>query len=120
MIWSTLEKERHEIRLLTLCPGVFEQEIQCKLRVLSLDQHLNYVALSYCWGDQNNRGTISINEQNISVTMSLATALRYVRRNDEEVILWNDATCINQDDEIEKGSQIRLMGQIYARGKADT
>ncbi len=120
MIWSTLEQKRQEIRLLTLCPGAFEQEIQCKLRIVSLNQHPNYVALSYCWGYQNNRGTISINEQKISVTRSLATALKYMRRNDEELILWNDATCINQNDEIEKGSQIMLMGQIYARGKSDT
>lgn len=120
MIWSTLKQERQEIRLLTLCPGAFEQEIQCKLRIVSLDQPLKYVALSYCWGDQKIRDTISINEHRISVTKSLATALRYMRRNDEEVILWNDATCINQTDEVEKGSQIMLMGQIYAKGKSDT
>lgn len=120
MIWSTLKQERQEIRLLTLCPGAFEQEIQCKLRIVSLDRHPNYVALSYCWGDPNSRDTISINEQKISVTRSLATALKYMRRKDEEAILWNDATCINQNDEIEKGSQIMLMGLIYARGKSDS
>ena len=120
MIWSPLKQERREIRLLTLCPGAFEQEIQCKLRIVSLVQHTDYVALSYCWGDPNSRDTISLNEQKISVTRSLATALKYMRRNDKEVILWNDATCINQSDKIEKGSQIMLMGQIYARGKLDT
>ena len=119
MIWSTLEQKRQEIRLLTLCPGASEQEIQCKLRIVSLYQYPNYVALSYCWGDQNNRDTVSINGQKISVTKSLATALKYMRRNNEEVMLWNDATCINQNDEIEKGSQIMLMGHIYARGKSD-
>lgn len=120
MIWTPLEQERREIRLLTLCPGAFEKEIQCKLRIVSLDQHPNYVALSYCWGDPNDRDTISINERTISVTNSLATALKYMRGNDEKVILWNDATCINQTDEAEKGSQIMLMGQIYAGGKSDT
>ena len=120
MIWSTLRQERQEIRLLTLCPGTFQQEIQCKLHIVSLDQDLKYVALSYCWGDQNDRDTINVNGQKITVTRSLATALRYMRRNDEEVILWNDATCINQNDEIEKGLQIMLMGQIYARGKMNT
>ena len=117
MIWSTLKQERQEIRLLTLCLGAFQQEIQCKLRIVSLNEDLQYVALSYCWGDQNDRDSISVNGQKITVTRSLATALKYMRRNDEEVILWNDATCINQNDEIEKGSQIMLMGQIYARGK---
>lgn len=120
MIWSTLRHERQEIRLLTLCPGVFQQEIQCRLRIVSLNQSLKYVALSYCWGDCNDQDTISVNGQKITVTRSLATALKYMRRNDEEVILWNDATCINQNDQIEKGSQIMLMGQIYARGKSDT
>ena len=120
MIWSTLRHERQEIRLLTLWPGAFEQEIQCKLRIVSLTENLKYVALSYCWGDLNDQDTISVNGQKITVTRSLATALKYMRRNDEEVILWNDATCINQNDRIEKGSQIMLMGQIYARGKSDT
>ena len=120
MICSTLRQERQEIRLLTLCPGAFQQEIQCKLRIVSLNQNLKYVALSYCWGDQNDHDKISVNGQKITVTRSLATALKYMRRNDKEVILWNDATCINQNDEIEKGSQIMLMGQIYARGKMNT
>ena len=117
MIWSTLRQERQEIRLLTLCRGTFQKEIQCKLRIVSLNEDLQYVALSYCWGDQNDHDSISVNGQKITVRRSLATALKYMRRNDEEVILWNDATCINQKDEIEKGSQIMLMGQIYARGK---
>ena len=120
MIRSTLEEERQGIRLFTLCPAAVEQEIQCKLRIVALDQHPNYVTLSYCWGNPNYRGTISINEQKISVMRSLAAALKYMRRNDEEVILWNDATCISQNDEVEKWSQITLMEQIYARGKSDT
>ena len=120
MIWSTLKQECQEIRLLTLCPGPFQQEIHCKLRIFSLNQDLKYVALSYCWGDQNDRDTISVNGQKITVTRSLATALKYMRRKDEDLILWNDATCINQNDEIEKASQIMLMGQIYARGKMKT
>ena len=120
MIWSTLKQECQEIRLLTLCPGAFQQEIYCKLRIFSLNEDPKYVALSYCWGDQNDRDTISVNGQKITVTRNLATALKYMRRNDEDLILWNDATCINQNDEIEKGSQIMLMGQIYARGKMKT
>ena len=123
MIWEPLEQEREEIRLLTLYSGAFENDIKCTIRTVSLGQHLEYAALSYCWGiedDPNNRGTISINGQSISVTKSLATALKYMRRDNEEVIVWNDATCINQKDEIEQESQIRLMGQIYAKGKSAT
>lgn len=87
MIWSTLRQERREIRLLTLCPASFQHKIQCKLRIVSLNQDLNYVALSYCWGDQNDRDTISVNGHQITVTRNRATALRYMRRIDEEVVL---------------------------------
>jgi hypothetical protein len=36
-----------------------------------------------------------------------------VRGFDEERVLWVDALCINQEDEAEKSSQVRLMTEIY-------
>ncbi|KAH3954369.1 hypothetical protein HBI56_046650 [Parastagonospora nodorum] len=33
---------------------------------------------------------------------------------DGEVLLWVDALCINQDDNIERANQVKMMGKIYA------
>lgn len=37
-----------------------------------------------------------------------------VRRKKEEVFVWVDALCINQQDKDERACQVRLMGQIYS------
>jgi hypothetical protein len=37
-----------------------------------------------------------------------------VRRKKEEVLVWVDALCINQQDKDERAAQVRLMGQIYS------
>jgi hypothetical protein len=34
---------------------------------------------------------------------------------DHEGLLWVDALCINQEDDNERASQVKMMGQIYAR-----
>jgi hypothetical protein len=47
------------------------------------------------------------------VTVNLANALRFLRRPNRLVRIWIDALCINQDDPIERGNQVRLMGSIY-------
>jgi hypothetical protein len=47
----------------------------------------------------------------------LFDALRCLRRAEEELTIWVDAHCINQQDIVEKGHQIQMMGDIYNRVK---
>ena len=49
----------------------------------------------------------------MQVTENLFEALQYLRSEDEDRILWIDATSINQSHEVEKGHQVRQMGKIY-------
>lgn len=49
---------------------------------------------------------------------NLLLALVNIRKPDEEVCLWVDALCINQDDAVEKSWQVKLMARIYARASA--
>ena len=43
----------------------------------------------------------------------LAAALRRLRNDTTSRILWVDAICINQTDDLEKADQIRMLGFIY-------
>jgi hypothetical protein len=117
--YSALNQNKREIRLLTLlCSGGFEDDIRCKLDVVSLDETLTYTALSYCWGNQNERREILVNEKTVSVTKSLEIALRYARKDLQDMVLWVDAICINQENLKEKSYQVGMMGSIYATGKS--
>jgi Heterokaryon incompatibility protein (HET) len=116
-IYSALRLDKRDIRILAVSSGPFNDEIQCKLHSVSLDNNQYYTALSYCWGDATQRGYISVNGQKIFVTKSLELALRYMRHIEDNVVVWADAICINQDDPIEKSFQVTMMGDIYAKGK---
>jgi hypothetical protein len=104
------------IRLLTLLPGIRDSIICCSLAVATLDDDLHYEALSYTWGDSTIKREININHNHcLQVTANLETALQYLRYPDNDRVLWIDAICINQDDNVEKSKQVPLMGEIYGR-----
>ncbi|KAH7323522.1 heterokaryon incompatibility protein-domain-containing protein [Rhexocercosporidium sp. MPI-PUGE-AT-0058] len=73
-----------------------------------------YEALSYVWGDPENKVPILCSGYEIKVTQNLATALKYLRRTESVRQIWADAICINQQDLIEKSQQVQQMGRVYA------
>ncbi|SPJ89772.1 uncharacterized protein FTOL_13133 [Fusarium torulosum] len=89
--------------------------IQCNLTSVSCRNPPAYVALSYCWGDGSLRQTVIVNGHQVSITESLATALRYMRNDKTSALVWADAICINQYDRDEKSVQVAMMGDIYAQ-----
>ncbi|KAG6363981.1 hypothetical protein INS49_009084 [Diaporthe citri] len=79
-------------------------------------------ALSYVWGDQATRMHINCNGKSATIGQSLHAALieyrlrlRLGRGRDGDQIrgLWADAICINQNNEVEKTEQVRMMRDIY-------
>lgn len=120
MIYETLQAADKEIRLLTVFSGSLKDEIECNLHVISLNSKPSYTALSYCWGDEALRGYVTVGSHKISVTQSLKEALRYLRSDKNDVVVWADAICINQTDDEEKSFQIGYMGEIYTKGKQRT
>lgn len=109
-------KKQH-IRVVHLFPAAnIHDEIQCSLVSTSLGSNIlniQYEALSYVWGNPNDRKAIRLNGHIHHVTANLFDALQHLRSKDETRTLWIDAICINQKDDQEKGIQVALMGRIY-------
>jgi hypothetical protein len=110
-----LDKNVQQIRLLTLEPsGSWTSPINCRLTHCNLDPTLRrFEALSYTWEGGQNTISIFLDGQRRLVTPNLEAFLRHRREAQDPVILWVDAICINQEDNQEKNSQVKLMNVIY-------
>ncbi|KAG4422061.1 hypothetical protein IFR04_004802 [Cadophora malorum] len=104
-----------QIRILTLHPRAGDEAISCSLEVARLDEPPPYEALSYAWGDSKERYPIRCGNGSLEVTDSLLAALRRLRDVSAERVLWIDAICINQQDDMEKGHQVQQMAEIYSQ-----
>ncbi|OAL54018.1 HET-domain-containing protein [Pyrenochaeta sp. DS3sAY3a] len=103
-----------EIRLLTLQHGVSADPIECDLHHTLIKHAGDYAALSYVWGDASQHGEIHLNGAAFRVTASVETALRHLRDETRDRVLWIDAICINQSLIAERNKQILLMQDIYS------
>ena len=76
-----------------------------------------YVALSYCWGDQDDTLPVTIGGKKVEITKNLWTALRLIgpclrERNessDSRYSLWVDQICIDQRNLQERNQQVHCM-----------
>lgn len=116
-IYSKINGNSTETRLVSIQPGEYGDAIQCVLKVTSLgDSCPEFGGLSYMWGDELlAREEILLEGVKFPITSSLASALRYLREKDRAVFYWIDAISINQYDLEERSSQVRYMRNIYAR-----
>lgn len=114
-IYSNLPLRDRQFRLLRVCPGSFGEAVYSELFVSELDGGIvKYEPLSYVWGTAENLQRIYINGHTFYVTINLESALRHLRHPKKERILWADAVCINQLDDLERGRQVMLMSDIYS------
>ncbi|KAF2818578.1 TPR-like protein [Ophiobolus disseminans] len=80
----------------------------------SVIEPIHYNALSYVWGDPVNTQPIYVSGCQFDVTENLHAALCSLRRRSIEWI-WIDAICINQQNQQERGHQVRYMAKIYGK-----
>jgi len=76
--------------------------------------------LSYAWDEPDEllpKRFIVCSHNAAEVTPNLFAALQRLRYPDQSRALWIDALCINQRDEEERGSQVRIMRDIYANAR---
>jgi hypothetical protein len=105
----------YKTRLLILEPGRFDEDLRCQLKhASSLKDEPKYEALSYAWGDTERTHLITCNENQLRIPANLYRALRRLRNEQDERVLWADAICIDQDNKREKGHQVQIMQEIYS------
>jgi hypothetical protein len=118
-VYTPLDRERKQIRLLTLQPGTGDDDevLVCTLATAYLDTPtpLPYETISYVCGDQTIKATIDLHGSEVQVPATSEAALRRMRRRDRPRTLWIDAICINEADVAERGHQVGMMYEIYSR-----
>lgn len=113
--YKPLDLDKDAIRLIRLFKGDYTDEVECEIFETFLHEvkGVPYDALSYTWGSKERSSNFTLNGRLSRVTSNLYTALRYLRSNDRDRILWVDAICIDQDNDKERGHQVGQMRLIY-------
>lgn len=118
-IYKPLDPNFQEIRVVHLSPGQFSSALHGSLSTTTLTQPVSYEGLSYTWGTEYSSTPLFLDGYGVKITKNLEVALRYLRREDEERVLWIDAVCINQgkeEDAIEeRNQQIQQMRLVYEK-----
>lgn len=114
-VYQWINADRREIRLLEVLPGVCPQPIHCIVRPACLLAAiaLQYETVSYCWGQSRKNFPVTLNNQRWLIEGSTGCVLHRVRLPDRSRLVWIDAVCINQNDDVEKSQQVSIMGDIY-------
>lgn len=89
-----LAKYPDAFRLIKLFRGRWNDEIRCKLNAYNRDgaYYPPYRALSYVWGRwRRDPPKILVNGHAVNVTNNLEIALRHLREEGDDILLWVDA-----------------------------
>ncbi|KAL5387688.1 hypothetical protein DPSP01_003483 [Paraphaeosphaeria sporulosa] len=114
-IYTPLDPELKEIRLIQIAPGRYDDDLRIRLRVHKLEKGgLVFNALSYVWGYEKCRREAILDGHCVTIGRNLDSALRCLRDDLIGRLLWVDALCINQEDIEERNQQVQLMRSIYS------
>ncbi|ETN41530.1 uncharacterized protein HMPREF1541_03466 [Cyphellophora europaea CBS 101466] len=106
------------IRLARLLPAAsIDDPLKCQLGVHLRGEAPPYEAISYVCGDPNDTRPIMVDGSTLPIYATLATALQHIRLHDRPRVIWADAICIHQADDLEKSYQVQGMYKIYQRSK---
>ncbi|CZR64159.1 uncharacterized protein PAC_14056 [Phialocephala subalpina] len=142
-IYKPLDASKNEIRILMLHSSIKDdnEPVRATLQHVAMEDDVNpgaiarmapalrlFKALSYTWGDASKKVNITLDGHQCPVTENLFAALKNVRNSNKAAIAanahtgkgvvscwWIDAICINQDDVLERNSQVAMMTMIYKR-----
>jgi hypothetical protein len=112
-LYTSIDSGQGEIRLLNIEPGAYDDDLKMRFTHARLSEEPVYAALSYVWGDPQSPGTCTLDGVSISINKNLDLALRRFREDNNCLVLWADALCINQADLDERAAQVQIMRRIY-------
>ncbi|OQO01845.1 hypothetical protein B0A48_12318 [Cryoendolithus antarcticus] len=116
--YEPLDHDREQIRVLRIIAtqgGTDEEALHLETRTVSLLVRPSYECVSYCWGDPDKTEDVFLNGLVVPVTTNLASALRCFRTEAaQDLWLWADAICIDQENVDERNRQVQLMDRIYS------
>ncbi|KAH6688811.1 heterokaryon incompatibility protein-domain-containing protein [Leptodontidium sp. MPI-SDFR-AT-0119] len=106
----------YELRLLQPL-AVNDRVLRFETRRVPRASNPPYTAISYTWGNEDALEVIYLDNRPFRVRPNLWSCLYYMahaaRNNGAWDYLWVDAICINQTNDAERSSQVRLMDQTY-------
>ncbi|KAK2030007.1 HET-domain-containing protein, partial [Colletotrichum zoysiae] len=115
--YESFDLDRPGFRLVRLEAGSSNDPISCHLFQAYLDDKetiIPYEALSYCWGSSTSpRHSVMVNGRLLFITENLFEALKNLRQEGEDRMIWVDALCIDQSNVQERGHQVTWMGKVY-------
>lgn len=120
LLYTKLTDSDQEFRVLRILPALAsDDQIQCELQLVRLDESPVYDCLSYAWGDLRETKQILIDGHAFEATENLVVALHQLRAHKHpkyhrNELIWIDAICINQKDNDEKSHQVQMMRDIYS------
>lgn len=91
--------------------------LSLKMNVYPLSELPDFNALSYTWGTSRAKTAVLCNGSYFEIASNLHEAISTFHNPPVrlEQLIWIDAICINQQDNEEKGEQVRCMGDIYTK-----
>ena len=105
------------IRISTILAGPDNSKLRLRLQTHDVNSLPDYLALSYCWGEGPIWRECSCEDEAsagfLPLSDNLLQALLHIRREDNDIPIWDDQICIDQQNDEEKAHQVRLMGQVY-------
>lgn len=111
-VYDSLPATNGFFRYLILTAGCNNEPLACDIHTSRIDD-VDYEAISYVWGSEDQPETLLCCGRVMQITTNLYAALKRLRYADKDRVLWADSICIDQSNLEEKGYQVSQMARIY-------
>ena len=108
--------EVDEIRLLNIVPRHTPSgngRLKDGIQHVFLSESPLYTAVSWMWGSPGDLVDLDLDGHKLIVQRNLRGIIEQLRDDNQSRRVWIDAICIDQENILEKGHQVQMMGKIY-------